>query len=88
MKEEIFKKITGRSECDGVGKIHRGEKRSQGFILKDKFWWRQKMVKYAQEHRIAASARELEMTKKTVRLWLYGYLKNGVKGLLDRSRAP
>jgi transposase len=56
--------------------------------VKDKFWWRQKMVKYAQEHGISAAAREFGTTRKTVRLWFYRYLKDGVKGLLDRSRAP
>jgi len=56
--------------------------------VKDKFWWRQKMVKYAQERGISEAAQEFRTTRKTVRLWLYRYLKEGVKGLLDRSRAP
>lgn len=56
--------------------------------VKDKFWWRQKMVRYAQEKGISEAAREFGTTRKTVRLWLYRYLKEGVKGLVDRSRAP
>jgi transposase len=56
--------------------------------VKDKFWWRQKMVKYAQERGISEAAREFGTTRKTVRLWLYRYLREGVKGLVDRSRAP
>ena len=56
--------------------------------VKDKFWWRQKMVKYAQERGISEAAREYRTTRKMVRLWFYGYLKEGVKGLVDRSRAP
>jgi transposase len=56
--------------------------------VKDKFWWRQKMVKYAKEHGISGASREFGTTRKTVRLWFYRYLKDGVKGLLDHSRAP
>jgi len=56
--------------------------------VKDKFWWRQKMVRYAQEYGISVAAGEFGTTRKTVRLWLYRYLRDGVKGLLDRSRGP
>jgi transposase len=56
--------------------------------VKDKFWWRQKMVRYAQEYGLSAAALEFGTTRKTVRLWLYRYRKEGVKGLVGRSRAP
>jgi transposase len=56
--------------------------------VKDKFWWWQKVVKYAQERGISEAAREFGTTRRTVRLWLYRYVKEGVRGLVDRSRAP
>lgn len=46
------------------------------------------MVRYAQEYGLGAAALEFGTTRKTVRLWSYRYLKDGVKGLSDRSRAP
>jgi len=56
--------------------------------VKDRFWWRQKMVRYAEDYGISAGAREFGATRKTVRMWLNRYRQEGVKGLVGRSRAP
>ena len=50
--------------------------------------FRLSMVKYAIEHSISSAARYYRTTRKTVRKWLVRYKEEGIKGLVERSRAP
>lgn len=50
--------------------------------------YRLRMVQFAMKYSIAKAARDFRTTRKTVRLWLQRYQKEGTKGLKDHSRAP
>ncbi|MBD3348104.1 MAG: helix-turn-helix domain-containing protein, partial [Candidatus Eisenbacteria bacterium] len=49
---------------------------------------RVKMVKHAVEHGIRDAARAFQCSRNTVRKWLRRYRRHGLRGLVDRSRAP
>ena len=56
--------------------------------MKNIYNTRYKIVRYALEHNVSAAAREFATTRKTVRKWRDRYLKDGITGLADQSKAP
>lgn len=49
---------------------------------------RLRMVQHAKEHGIRATARAFKCSRNTVRKWVRRHREEGLKGLMDRSRAP
>ena len=56
--------------------------------MKNIYGIRYKIVRYALEYNVSAAAREFTTTRKTVRKWRDRYLKDGIKALVDQSKAP
>lgn len=56
--------------------------------MSNKFDYRLKIVEVAIKNGISSAAREFKATRKTVRKWRDRYLKDGIAGLKDKSKAP
>ena len=56
--------------------------------MKNIYNTRYKIVRYALEHNVSAAASEFATTRKTVRKWRDRYLKDGITGLAEQSKAP
>ena len=53
-----------------------------------RFNLRLQMVRRAEQVGISQTAREFKTTRRTVRKWIRRYREEGLRGLVDRSRAP
>lgn len=57
-------------------------------VMDNKFEFRLNMVRHALKCSVSDASRVYERTRKTVRKWRDRFLKEGLKGLEDRSRRP
>lgn len=57
-------------------------------VMDNQFDFRLNMVRHAKQYGVSDTACVFDRTRKTVRKWRDRYLKEGLKGLEDRSRRP